>query len=61
MMTREQQSDVVSPRMLTLAVPAASVARPMKTVEIVRAESELRAIDELMADLTAELVAEFKT
>jgi hypothetical protein len=47
--------------MLTLAVPAPSVVRPTKTVEIVRAESELRAIDELMAALTAEFVAECKS
>ncbi|MBI2478825.1 MAG: hypothetical protein HYV60_09375 [Planctomycetia bacterium] len=60
-MTREQHSDVVSPRMLTLAVPSPSVARPTKTVEIVRAESELLAIDELMADLTDEFVADLKS
>ncbi len=47
--------------MLTLAVPSPSVARPTKTIEIVRAESELRAIDELMADLTAEFVADAKS
>ncbi|HUG66204.1 MAG TPA: hypothetical protein VMM76_00550 [Pirellulaceae bacterium] len=60
-MTREQQLDVTSPRMLTLSIPKASVARPTKTVEIVRAESELLAIDELMADLTNEFVADLKS
>lgn len=57
-MTSEQQPDISSPPMLTLAAPAASIARPTKTVEVVRAESELLAIDELMADLTAEFVNE---
>ncbi|HRX79443.1 MAG TPA: hypothetical protein P5307_10315 [Pirellulaceae bacterium] len=59
-MTRELQSDVSSTRALTLAVPSPSIARPTKTVEIVRAESELLAIDELMADLTNEFVSDLK-
>jgi hypothetical protein len=57
-MTREQQLDMSSPSMLTLSAPASSAARPTKTVEIIRAESELLAIDELMADLTDEFIAE---
>jgi hypothetical protein len=57
-MTREQQPEAVTTRMLTLAVPSAAAARPTRSVEIIRAESELRAIDELMADLTDEFVAE---
>lgn len=57
-MTHEKQSDVISPRMLTLAAPAPSVTRPTQAIDIVRAESELLAIDELMADLTAEFVAD---
>ena len=57
-MTSLPQADVSSPRMLTLAIPAPSIARPTKTVEIIRAESELQAIDALMADLTAEFVAD---
>ena len=60
-MTREQQPEAVSTRMLTLAVPTAAVARPTKSVEIVRAESELRAIDELMTDLTDEFVADLRS
>lgn len=32
--------------------------RSTKTVEIIRAESELQAIDELMADLAEDFVAE---
>jgi hypothetical protein len=59
-MIHEQQSDVTSTRTLTLAVPAPGISQPTGTVEIVRAESELLAIDELMADLTAEFVAEAK-
>lgn len=59
-MTRDQQLDASSTQPLTMAVPAPSIARPTKPVEIVRAESELRAIDELMADLTAEFVADAK-
>jgi hypothetical protein len=57
-MIREQQSDVAPPRMLTLAVPPRAITRPTENVVIVRAESELLAIDELMADLTAEFVAD---
>ncbi|MDA1052958.1 MAG: hypothetical protein O3C40_21100 [Planctomycetota bacterium] len=57
-MTLEQKSVVGSTQTLTLAVPARSIARSTKTVEIVRAESELLAIDELMADLTNEFVAD---
>jgi hypothetical protein len=57
-MTREQQAEAVSTRLLTLAIPSAAAARPTRSVEIIRVESELRAIDELMADLTDEFVAE---
>ena len=57
-MTQLQQSDVSSTQAYTLAVPAARIAHPTKTIEIVRAESELLAIDQLMADLTAEFVAD---
>ncbi|MCA9147399.1 MAG: hypothetical protein H6821_12755 [Planctomycetaceae bacterium] len=59
-MTCEPKSDVTSTGALTLAVPSPSVARPTKTIEIVRAESELLAIDELMADLTNEFVSDLK-
>ena len=57
-MTLEQQSNVTSPPTLTMAVPASRIAQPTEIVEVVRAESELRAIDELMAELTTEFVAE---
>ncbi len=47
---------------LTYSTPL--IARPTEqqsqSVEIVRAESELNAIDELMADLTADFVSEAK-
>lgn len=59
-MTDLQQSDASSTRTLTLAVPSPRVAQPTTAIEIVRAESELRAIDELMAELTDEFVAEAK-
>lgn len=38
-------------------LPNRNATQP-KSVEIVRAESELNAIDELMADLTADFVSE---
>ena len=60
-MTREQQPEGASTRTLTLAMPSAAIARPTKSVEIIRAESELRAIDELMADLTDEFVADLRS
>ena len=60
-MTREQQSDASSTRTLTLAAPVPTIVRPTKTIEIVRAESELLAIDELMADLSNEFVVDLKS
>ena len=57
-MTYQQQSNASSGQTFTLAVPSAKVAQPTKAIEIVRAESELRAIDELMAELTDEFVAD---
>ncbi len=48
--------------LLTYATPllANPTVPPASSVEIVRAESELNAIDELMADITADFVREVK-
>ncbi|MEO8497078.1 MAG: hypothetical protein ABI614_18555 [Planctomycetota bacterium] len=57
-MTHKQQSSASRTRTLTLGVPSPKVAQPTKAIAVVRAESELLAIDELMAELTIDFVAE---
>ncbi len=56
----DQQASTSS--ILTYATPlnGSTKAQPPKSVEVVRAERELNAIDELMADLTDEFVADAK-
>lgn len=59
-MSHELQATANSPIAFSLATPPASIVRPTKSIDIVRVESELLAIDELMSDLTADFVSDAK-
>lgn len=53
-MTTKQEPEIRSSHTLILVPPTPDVAKTNQPIAIIRAENELLAIDELMADLSQE-------